>query len=307
MTHFSATFWTSQSSGGDPQAARLELGAGLGVLAAQRGAHLVEHLPHEVGRPPVARRLVHQDYRLPHRRLEVGRAVGVARERPPRWVVGQQAQDVVAPHHHRRVVGHDEAAGVRVGAAGVAGVDRLRVAHQVIRAGCLRDARQDGRLGQRQLREVVDAEVAARGGLHAVAVVAIEVLVEVGGDDVFLGVRLRQPHGLDELQDLALGETPRQHVLGQQPLPHQLLGDGGGAASSATDGVDRGRQDAQRVEAGVGPEGPVLHRGRGVDEDGRELAEPDHLPRLARGEARQDHVVAVVDDRLLGDRDVGQP
>ena len=46
------------------------------------------------------------------------------------------------------------------------------------------------------------------GSLHAVALVAVEVLVQVGGDDLLLadltGIRLGEPDRLDDLADLAL-------------------------------------------------------------------------------------------------------
>ena len=62
------------------------------------------------------------------------------------------------------------------------------VAHEVVGRGRLRDGGQRGGLGDGEVVQVRDAEVGLGGGLHAVAVVAVEVLVEVGGQDGLLAL-----------------------------------------------------------------------------------------------------------------------
>ena len=97
----------------------------------------------------------------------------------------------------------------------------------------LRDRGEDGVLGEGQLVERL-AEVALGRGLHAVALVAVEVLVEVGGDDRLLArlarERLGQPDRLDDLARLALVGRALERRGRQQPGPDELLGDGRGAA-----------------------------------------------------------------------------
>ena len=82
--------------------------------------------------------------------------------------------------------------------------------------------------------------------------------------------RLGDADRLDDLLELAargqLGD--RRAVVGEQALPHELLGDRRGAARPAADRVDAGGDDADRVEARVVPEARVLDRRRRVDETG---------------------------------------
>ena len=85
----------------------------------------------------------------------------------------------------------------------------------------------------------------------------------------------------------------------EQALTDQLLSDRRSAAVVAADRVERGRDDADRVDARVRPEGLVLDRGRGVDQDRRDLLVGDRLAVLAAAESGElDRARAVVDDRF---------
>src|SRR5207253_274958 len=118
-------------------------------------------------------------------------------------------------------------------------------------------------------------EVVPRRRGDAVALVAVVVLVEVRDHDLFLAVGprilLREADRLDDLLDLSLVDAGVESALREEPRPDELLGDRRGSPITAAGGVDRRRDDAQRVEAGVLPEGLVLDRGRRVDEHRREL------------------------------------
>ena len=65
------------------------------------------------------------------------------------------------------------------------------------------------------------------------------------------GILLGQPDRLDDLADLALVAAAFEGALREEPGAHELLGDRGCAAAVAAGGVDRRRDDADRVEAGV--------------------------------------------------------
>ena len=79
------------------------------------------------------------------------------------------------------------------------------------------------------LREV-DPEVASDRRLHAVALVAVVVLVEVGGDDRLLALLAREvlghPDRLDDLLELALGGPVR--VLDERGVEQALRGPAAG-------------------------------------------------------------------------------
>ena len=152
------------------------------------------------------------------------------------------------------------------------------VLDEVIRGGRLRDAGQEGVLGQREVLEVL-LPVALGGRGHAVAPVAVEVVVEVRLHDQLLafpaGIGLGQPDRLDDLAELPLVAVDAlvHELFGQEPASNQLLGDRGAAAVVALQRVDGRGDEASRIEAGVLPERLVLDRRRGVDEDGRDLVE----------------------------------
>ena len=88
---------------------------------------------------------------------------------------------------------------------------------------------------------------------------------------------------------------------GEQARTDELLGDRRGAAAVAAQRVEAGRDDRDGIEAGVLPEGLVLDRRGGVDDDRRDLVER-HDVALRVAEPRELHLAGpVVDDRLLGE------
>ena len=86
---------------------------------------------------------------------------------------------------------------------------------------------------------------------------------------------------IDWMISLSLRSTVRSgswtSSSSQQPLADQLLGDRRGAAAVAPQRVEPGRDDRQRVEAGVLPERLVLDRGRRVEDERRDLLEGHDL------------------------------
>jgi hypothetical protein len=127
---------------------------------------------------------------------------------------------------------------------------------------------EDHGLGDRQLAQIRDAEVALGGGGDAVALVAVEVQVQVVGDDRLLAFLTRELLGeLDRLDDLLDLAVDRAGGRRQKALFDELLGDGGGASRASGDGVSERRQDRRGIEAGVGPEGLVLCRRGRVEDD----------------------------------------
>ena len=97
-----------------------------------------------------------------------------------------QVEDVVAALDDLGVLRHDELEVRALLAFGdVVQADLVGIAHEVVLGRGLGDRGEDRVLGQGQLVEGL-AEVALGRGLHAVALVAVEVLVQVGGDDLLL-------------------------------------------------------------------------------------------------------------------------
>ena len=81
------------------------------------------------------------------------------------------------------------------------------------------------------------------------------------------GEVLREPDRLDDLLELALGETVRvlEQIVLEEAHPGELLGDGRGAAAAAAQRVETGREDGDGIEAGVLPERLVLDGRRRVE------------------------------------------
>ena len=281
-----------------------------GFDAAQLGRELVPDRPHEVRRDPARCGLAAEDDRLILGGGELRRAVLGAGHRGP--ARGQQLQDLVPALDDRGVLRDDR---LGLGAVRLIGdLGRallLRVADQVVVRGRLGQPGDDRRLGRVDLGDV-DPEVAADRRLHAVALVAVVVLVEVGGDDVLLARRpaevLGHPDRLDDLLELALGGPVRVLDEGrvEQALADQLLGDGRRAAAAATERIQRGRGDRHRVEAGVVPEGLVLDRRGRVEEHLGDLVEGHGLALRIAEAGQLDLAGPVVDDRFLGQRVGGQ-
>ncbi len=199
--------------------------------------------------------------------------------------------------------------GALVALGDVLEADLLGVADEVELGRRLRDGRQERVLGEGQVGQRL-AEVALGGRLHAVALVAVEVLVEVGGDDLLLalltGEGLGQPDRLDDLARLALVGRALEGRRWEEPGPDQLLGDRRGAARAALQRVEAGRHDAGRVEPRVDPEVLVLDRGRGVEDLAGQFVEGDEFALQVAEPCQLDLAGPVVEDRLLLEIDVGQ-
>jgi hypothetical protein len=196
--------------GRHPQAALLKAVAGRLALATQLGRELVADRPHEMGCRPARRDLRGQGDRLLLGGSEVRGAVRVLGHGGP-VTARKQVQDGVAAGDDLRVLGdHQRSLGGRAFLVLLELVfaQLHRVAYEVVVGRGLGQSGEDGGLGRGQLGELF-AEVAARGGLHAVGLIAVVVLVEVGGDDLLLALdpleMLGDPDRLDDLLELALG------------------------------------------------------------------------------------------------------
>ncbi len=156
------------------------------------------------------------------------------------------------------IVGHAVEHPVAAGAGGVGEAERVVVVGRLGQRG------EEGGFRQREFVERL-VEVGGRCGGDAVGLQAEVDLVEVEFEDVFLGHRLVDADGEDQLLCLA-GEADlvaQQHVLGD------LLGDGRGADRAAAAAVvehvgDAGAEDADRVDALMGPEPLVFGRNEGL-------------------------------------------
>ena len=139
-----------------------------------------------------------------------------------------------------------------------------RVLHQVELRGRLRDGGEERHLGERQVLERL-AEVRLGGRLHAVAVVAVEVLVEVRRHDLPLAVvarvGLREADRLDDLLDLALVDRcPSNAACGRSRARTSCWVMVEPPRSLPLMRVEGGGGEPERVEARVLPEGLVLDR-----------------------------------------------
>ena len=129
------------------------------------------------------------------------------------------------------------------------------MAKGIVTAGGLGQTGDDRAFGQGDVRSVL-AEIGARGGFHAVGVLAQVDLIQVDGQDLVLGEILFQAVGQDGFLHLA-----RVAALGgQQQLLDELLGDGAAALARAAfaEVIDGRARDGHRVHAHVAVEGVVL-------------------------------------------------
>ena len=290
-------------AGDDPEAARVDLLAGVrGLLAAQDDAELVADLPDEVCCLPRRGALSGQDdWILLGCLVFLGRVLELGQDAPGL----HQIEDLVAPDDDIGVRGDDElnaGSGALVALGNRDRTDRLCILDQIELRGGLRNGREDRHFGEGEVREgLVEVPLGCRS--DAIALIPVEVLVQVGGDDLllppFIGEGLGQADGLDDLPDLAFIGRPGERGLGQQTGADQLLGDRGSTARSALERVDRRGQETAEIESRIAPEILVLDRGGGVEEFGWDLVKGDELP-LAFAEAREfDCPGPVVDDRGL--------
>ena len=128
-------------------------------------------LPREVRR---AQRERHSRRRA--RPVRRGRSSDAAGDRVVQRERREVVEDLVAANHRRGIRRDDEPAlGVGLG-----------VAVRIERRGRLRQAGEQRSLGRGQVPKVLDAEIDLGRCRDAVGVMAVEDLVEVGGDDLFL-------------------------------------------------------------------------------------------------------------------------
>ena len=160
------------------------------------------------------------------------------------------------------------------------------------------------------------AEVPERRGLHAVALVAVEVLVEVGRHDRLLAglarERLGQPDRLDDLADLSVVDGAGESVGAQEPRANELLRDRRGAAH--TPGVlfvlGPRRGDLGKIDPRVTPEPGVLRDQKGPHEKRRHGIDGNEVGgAVAHVDGRRRRLLRTVNERPAqpgeGARDLG--
>jgi hypothetical protein len=191
-------------------------------------------------------------------------------------LVGHGAQDVGVPLLE-----------VALGLLALGGVEVVRVVD---------DAREHRGLLEVELGGL-DAEVRPGGGLDAVGAAAEVDGVEVALEDLLLGDVALELQGDEGLLDLAREGL----LLGEVEDLHVLLRDRRRALRRAALGVvERGPDDALRVDAAVGPERRVLPGHDGVLDGLGHLVERDGLPVLGGELPELVLAVRVVDERRLG-------
>ena len=277
--------------GGDSVAADVDGLAVVGVRAraAQKIGKLLADLLVELGGDHLVLDLGMDDHRLGFGGQDICIRV-LADQQTVAQVLAHVLEDAVAAQHDGGV-GRDEQGAVRL---------FYRVLDEVIRRRCLQQRGQDHGLSDRQLAEVRDAEVALGRGGDAVALVPVVVEVQVVGDDRLLALLPRELLGqADRLDDFLDLPVDRARGGRKQPCPHELLGDGGGAAREAGNGVPEGRKDGRRVDALVRPEGLVFGAGGGIEDDRRDLGICEDTPVLRTKGGQLDRARSVEDDGLL--------
>ena len=159
---------------------------------------------------------------------EQGGIVVLALQKTVTVVTAHVFQNGVASDHDRGVVGYDQRPVFHL----------IGIGDQVVRRGRLQDRGQDGGLSRCQFAQVGYAEVALGGRGNSVALVAVEVEIQIGGDNrlfaLFTGELLSQPDRLDDFLDLPIDS---RGCWWQEPLPDELLGNRRGATGATRDGV----------------------------------------------------------------------
>ncbi len=145
----------------------------------------------------------------------------------------------------------------------------------------VRPLRQRGEVGRLRDGELVDAlvEISERGGGDAVGAHAEIDLVEVEFEDLVLGIGALDLERQQRLADLAR----EGHLVAQEEVLGDLLGDGGGALGMAAGAVvlhviEGGARDAGEIEAAVLVEVLVLGRHEGVLDEVRHRLDRDIEP-----------------------------
>jgi hypothetical protein len=240
-------------AGGDAEAARGQQLGGVGRL------ELAAQIVGEVGRGVGRRRRRRAAQRLGQRRL-VGRLVD-------RTLVAQQAQHHVAPLAGalRRAEGR-----VHVGGADQSGEQGDLADRQLVRGA-----------GEVEARRLPDAE-------HALDAVLAQVdLVQVGLEQLVLVVAALGQQGHRHLDQLAAHGA----LLAEEEVLHQLLGEGRAALDDAAAAQvgERGAQDADRVDAVVVVEAPVLDQDDRARQQRRQRGERHFAARLPGGVEQPGH------------------
>ena len=172
------------------------------------------------------------------------------------------------------------------------------IAERVVARRGLRQAGEDRRLLEGQLGRR-PGKIRLGGRLDPVGVVAVEDLVHVRVEDP--GLR-PLPRELD--REAGLGELPLQRLLaGQVQVPDELLGDRRAALHDLARAHvrDDGARDADRIDAAVLVEAPVLDRDGGLRNPGAHLR-PRHRGAVALGGNDTElRAVRRVDERVLAD------
>jgi len=151
----------------------------------------------------------------------------------------------------------------------------LRVRNGVEHGRRLRNAGQEGRLGQGQLVQAL-AEIHFRGCRYPVCPLAEENLVQVKGKDLLLGKRLLDLQGEQEFPGLA-----DKGALGCQEIgSRQLLGNGAAALGSlpGKQEVRTGAHQPLVVKTGVLKEAVVFSGKHGMNQDVGDVVIPNRGP-----------------------------
>ena len=262
---------------------------GVDAGAAQQGGQLFAHLLVELRGDQVVLRLRMNDHRLRLGRENV-RVVVLPSQQAIQLVLAHVLEDFVAAQDDRRTGRNDECpVGLLDG-----------VLNQVIGGGGLQQGRDDDTLGDRQTAQIRDPEIALGGRRNAVALIAVEVQVQVGGDDRLFAFQARELlselHGLDYLLDLAVHEAGGRR---EELLPDELLGDRGGTSRAPGEGVAERRQHGGRIEPGVRPEGLVFRARGGIEDHVGNVAELQDAAVFRAVRGQLDLPGLVVEGRLL--------
>ena len=139
----------------------------------------------------------------------------------------------------------------------------LGVVDGIVVGGRLGNADERCRLGKRQLAGVLGI-VLLRCGLNAVGALAVVDGVQIHQQNLVFGVGFLKAQGDVGLADLTL-EALLLHLVGQNGVADELLGDGGGALGAGTRQVDHDRAgNAHRVDSVVLVEALVLSCNRAL-------------------------------------------
>ncbi len=159
----------------------------------------------------------------------------------------------------------------------VAAVQRaVGVEHGVVVARALEHAHQRGAFQHRQSRGRF-VEIGARRHLYAEGVVEEGDGIQIGFEDLVLGVERLDLEGRDRLLELAV-ERGRAADFGRVQVACELLGEGGAALRIAAQRVHHRAQRAPPVHAVVLVEAVVLRGDQRLDHRGRHLVELHPLP-----------------------------